>query len=100
MAKKFIDSEKFRNEVNILGWGDTCDGEYNDAWDDAMSAILEILDNQPAADVQEVRHGKWKDANETFECSICGYSFENEGYMHFFNFCPCCGARMDGEINA
>lgn len=48
--------------------------------------------------IEDVRHGKWKGANGTFECSNCGYSFENEGYMHFFYFCPCCGARMDGEM--
>lgn len=77
MAKKFIDADLAPIYLN--------------------SAACEQIKYMPAADVQEVRHGQWKDANETFECSICGYSFENEGYMHFFYFCPTCGARMDGE---
>ena len=32
-----------------------------------------------------------------FECSKCGYSFEHEGYQHFFNYCPNCGAKMDEQ---
>lgn len=99
MAKKFIDSENFRNEVNILGWGDTCDCEYNDAWDDAMSAILEILDNQPAADVQEVKHGRWNVGYfHDRVCSLCLHP-SNDFSDYAYDYCPHCGARMDGEEN-
>lgn len=62
----------------------------------------------PAADVIPVRHGWWlhshyEDCSEHFEivkCSNCGF----EAYvMAFFaragNYCPNCGARMDGARN-
>ncbi len=62
---------------------------------EACEQIKEV----PAAEVQEVRHGKWEQENEIFKCSECAYAFENEGYQHFFNYCPNCGARMDGEEN-
>lgn len=61
----------------------------------------------PAADVAPVRHGWWmhshyEDCSEHFEivkCSNCDF----EAYaMAFFvrggNYCPSCGARMDGAI--
>lgn len=86
MAKKFIDVDVLAKQI------------YKRVNNSAIrSWLFAIINETPAADVQEVKRGQWKDANEMFECSICGYSFENEGYMHFFNFCPNCGARMDGE---
>ena len=91
MANKYVDADLLKREFE----------RTFDMQDLYLPAhFFDVVDSMPYADVQEVRHGKWKDANETFECSICGYSFENEGYMHFFNFCPCCGARMDGDPNA
>lgn len=56
--------------------------------------------NIPAADVAPVVHGRWIADGDgyhwTYNCSICawkdGYPF-NERH----NFCPNCGARMDGE---
>lgn len=45
--------------------------------------------------VAEVRHGKWTE-NKTeyflYGCSLCGYRVDNE-----YNFCPECGAKMDGD---
>lgn len=49
-----------------------------------------------AADVAEVRHGRWMD--NTF-CSCCNWFEEDDKgniLMSFYNFCPCCGAKMDG----
>lgn len=48
--------------------------------------------NIPSADVAEVKHGKWKWRNGG-ECSECGFHNSNFDY----NFCPNCGAKMDGE---
>lgn len=64
----------------------------------------------PAADVVEVRHGRWHDKTWTTEddwscynhhvviCSVCNKQFDyviNEKS----NFCPSCGAKMDGGKN-
>ena len=58
-----------------------------------------------AADVVEVVHGEWRTAytdkeNKTtgVECSECG-AFYNLPLFDFglmYNYCPNCGARMDG----
>ena len=47
-----------------------------------------------------VRHGGWKLKYETFgemQCSICGSeALVKERYYVSSNFCPNCGAIMDG----
>lgn len=53
----------------------------------------EMINRIPTADVQEVKHG----SSTLFICSECSYTFEHEGYMRFFNYCPNCGLRVDGE---
>ena len=60
-----------------------------------------IIDDIPTADVAEVRHGKWKYVDgdlgySDLECSECEATtlfFDDER----FNYCPNCGAKMDGE---
>lgn len=52
----------------------------------------------PAADVAPVVHGRWIERpyllGTTRYCSRCG---ENYGMPHaVYNFCPNCGAKMDG----
>ena len=55
------------------------------------------IEDYPAADVVEVRHGKWQNGDMPtyggYKCSLCG-----ENTTHYkANFCPNCGARMDKE---
>ena len=63
--------------------------------------ILKFIDDDPTADVAEVKHGKWKHThtsesyfNECWKCSVCGFD-DTEGFGS--NFCPDCGAKMDLE---
>ena len=69
--------------------------------------VESLIQKQPAADVVEVRHGKWKlkqyeggilDGEIYDECSICEYQrfFDDIRFKTAFNYCPKCGARMDG----
>lgn len=59
----------------------------------------------PAADVVEVKHGRWKEVEWQFgdvyyDCSVCGESFcliEGTPTDNLYNYCPNCGAKMDGE---
>lgn len=48
---------------------------------------------QPTID--PVRHGEWKETNDPMfrACSVCGY-LEWVGLWN--NYCPECGAKMDG----
>ena len=72
------------------------DGSYTQVADILLCA---------AADVAEVRHGKWIEQEDGFgdtyyDCSCCGESFcliDGTPTDNMYNFCPNCGARMDGE---
>lgn len=74
---------------------------YIKALEDADAEILKI----PAADVEPVRRGKFtrhvlKNANVPWgvDCSACGAWFViGEDTAEKYNYCPNCGARMDGE---
>lgn len=59
---------------------------------------VRLINAAPAADVVEVRHGRWKlDVNPyshrwNVKCTNCGAWNTDEP-----NYCPNCGARMDGD---
>ena len=71
--------------------------------------VKALIDNQPVADVAEVKHGNWIDVplnvyndrygmnkyNLRTKCSVCEYAMPRE-YPRF-NICPNCGAKMDKE---
>ena len=63
------------------------------------SQLLEAILNAPLADVVEVKHGKWKLGKSgcIYLCS-CGYAAHPREAEEWV-FCPCCGAKMDGERN-
>lgn len=73
---------------------------------DAVEILAEI-EYTPTADVQEVRHGHWitKDLDNfrkiECKCSECGYigisNYDSYDDPYDFNYCPNCGALMDGE---
>ena len=87
---KYIDAEKLKRHY---AW-----------WNDESKKIFdEIIDLQPDADVAEVRHGRWEDEVYTswplkiygHKCSVCrAITPVSEGKN---NYCPNCGAKMDGE---
>ena len=81
---------------------DPPDAHYQSWYAEKIKAI-------PAADVAQVRHGRWLHTEEPLgwkdvdcmECSAChdswiieeDYCFDD---MPLWNYCPSCGAKMDG----
>lgn len=55
--------------------------------------ICKAIDAQPTIDAEPVRHGKWAVTHIYIKCSECGESFP----LIPQNYCPNCGARMDGD---
>lgn len=63
--------------------------------------VLEVIENTPTADVAEVKHGVWNlyfDGKELM-CSVCKATFWDECGNGGTNYCPNCGAKMDGGKN-
>lgn len=68
-------------------------------WDGHTSKDVRRLLSIPAADVAPVVHGQWIEQEKytfgvMYDCSICGDRILDNG--HSWNYCPNCGARMDG----
>lgn len=57
--------------------------------------VLNDVEDFPAADVAPVRHGR-NESGAGFMCSVC--LFRDFGVFRGYkpNFCPNCGAKMDG----
>lgn len=68
---------------------ESCNAE-NPRW--TPQRVKTLLLRQPAADVAEVRHGRWIHHEDgVFTCSECGNAESNDSY-----YCRLCGAKMDG----
>jgi hypothetical protein len=89
--KRLIDANaiKYRT-IGCGGWGQP--EEVADKYD---------IDQMPTVDAVEVVHGYW-----TFEenpdgyyhaiCSKCDTGHDKDAYLTRWNYCPNCGAKMDG----
>lgn len=60
--------------------------------------VEDLIDEQPTVDAEPVRHGKWYTAEKYngylyWNCDQCHQHFTSQKS----NFCPNCGAKMDGE---
>ena len=49
-----------------------------------------VIDSIGGADVVEVKHGYW---NYDGSCGVC----KKQILSNYMNYCPHCGAKMDGE---
>ncbi len=65
--------------------------------------VKRAIEIAPTIEAEPVRHGKWYWADDGYcRCSECHQkcaSFDHEEALEarMTNFCPHCGARMDGE---
>ena len=64
---------------------------------------LRIIEQAPTIDIAPVVHGEWvKDGGCECRCKKCGYAplYDYFGRVRLSNYCPHCGAKMDGGENA
>ena len=96
-AVKYIKSEQCRtcSDIGLCG---NC----------AVLVAVKLLEKVPAADVAEVVHGQWEGEGDGYadgeivldvwHCSQCGYCIDDgtDNPDCLPNYCPNCGAKMDG----
>jgi len=72
----------------------------------AYADAMDFIDAIPSADVQPVKHGRWLPSDScitaaygTIHCQICSECGADlmEDSDYDYDFCPVCGARMDGD---
>lgn len=104
MAKIYVDTDEYRDEfyqdvLTILSADDT---------NDRANEIIDVFDNLPAADVAPIVHSSWEEIEmETvthhsflkyrFRCMHCGGNTPLGAYVIAPDYCPNCGAKMDGK---
>lgn len=102
---EYIEREALEVELNhrlnfLMGENGEYD-HYTSGFDEAVTRV----ENFPAADVAPVVHGRWDDSgrytfpsgNTAVRCTNCGCALtESEYRLNNWNYCPVCGARMDG----
>ena len=101
-------SDECISRAEALANFETCNAE-NPNW--TPQRVKTLLLRQPAADVAEVYHARWEEADwreydaqsggtirfpkAAIVCSDCRNAFK-KGSLRVQSFCPACGAKMDG----
>lgn len=97
---EYIDREAAFDAITDLAGKAPTRSAYEAVWKSAR-----VLKKIPAADVVPVVHGRWDDSGRyTFpsgdvavRCTNCGCALtESEYHLNNWNYCPVCGAKMDG----
>ena len=73
---------------------DMYDGSKDEFDDDVTAEYCEFFKNK--ADFVEVKHGEWIYNVKYYSCSICAGKRFNLLLGTDAEFCPYCGAKMDG----
>lgn len=69
---------------------DTCTGQEDCSFYQAIANLL-------AADVAPVVHSRWEYKCGEVRCPECGNRIHRIDLSGYLNFCPNCGAKMDGK---
>lgn len=73
---------------------------YDAAHKGPPGGARKLIAEVPAEDVVPVVHGRWIPKADGFwkkQILICSKCESRNGLNYEFNYCPNCGARMDGE---
>ena len=94
VEKKFIELQKALNVCEMHY--EHCLEMHDWSGDATADNIKRDIETLPTADVVEVKHGEWIENgiqdSVLSKCSVCGISYG----AYTFNYCPECGAKMDG----
>ena len=101
---KYIDREALVEWLKRIPLIDLSDGRglCRVIMEDDFKKAIKKMPKGIVADVAPVRHGQWKtnsDRPDTLICSICKCGFDM--WKHDpHNYCPNCGAKMDGGADS
>lgn len=113
---EYIDKEQVQTELMMSAERYTIAHESGGfgtvEWSDNLipvSKAMEIIRNMPSIEDVPVVHGRWDKGTDScwHICEECGAEVDIsmgtgvwvEGVeLHELNYCPNCGARMDGEV--
>ena len=96
---KLEDAIREIEQINPVDYGAMWDYEAHHWAGECLRDCKEAIDSIPVADVAPVMHGQWIEREKytfgtMYDCSICSTRILDNG--HSWNYCPNCGAKMDG----
>ena len=97
---RYIDVDKLKEKLDSFVSMSETYTDYNCGYDDCLTAVQDTLSDIPAIAVAESKHGYWvynrgqAFGEPCYFCSLCIDGGSNNGRD---NYCPNCGAKMDGE---
>ena len=60
--------------------------------------LASVVRKAPTVYAVEVVHGRWKEPYRQYVvCSECGSGYVKYEFIESANYCPNCGAKMDGD---
>ena len=100
---EYIEREAISEEIRKYYYKNPPNFSYGEGFDRGLDRAQRAILDAPAADVAPVRHAKWVDNH----CTACGmmpmgdemwknYDCEPPLFERFMDYCPCCGAKMEG----
>ena len=102
---EYIEREALIDAVESIDWYSVYKGKLTAGAPNTENALYKAsniyaaIDNVPAADVVEVRHGRWEwDTEDIYRCSNCAEKSHVKEVMGHpeWDYCPNCDAKMDG----
>lgn len=76
---------------------------YTEGWNDCLLRVKSMVSKAPSADVAPVVHSYWEHKitsyGEIVICSCHNCKYPVSQFWGLSNYCPNCGARMDGDEN-
>ena len=93
---EYIEREAISEEIRKYYYKNPPNFSYGEGFDRGLDRAQRAILDAPAADVVEVVHAKWipfhsEAAGDIQYCSACDIGFDAR-----MDYCPHCGARMDG----
>ena len=100
---EYIEREAISEEIRKYYYKNPPNSSYGEGFDRGLDRAQRAILDAPVANVAPVRHGRWVDNH----CTACGMmpmgdemwklcDFEPPRFEKFMDYCPNCGAKMDG----
>lgn len=100
---RHIDADALKEYICTI-----CDNRERCEDREQVCSLIADIDEQPTIEAEPAVHGHWIKGHcgvdEYIKCSVCRtrivntiVSLEGDAAEDYFDLCPKCGARMDGE---